>query len=313
MDLLRVDHVTESFIVSGGTLAKIRLAIAAFQIGFLIHRVQVDSQIKVCNVGGACVPFSGAYIFSTFTVWCWATQAVYFLLAGLASAAGERVARYRIFLFSLWVLYQIMFAMALLVTITVWCVLVPHLHLGKWLGIEEAGQGLAIMYSAFGYTTHILNLVFMFAELSLNRLPFQHQHIVFCITWGQLYLLFSWIFHSKTGVWFYFFLDYEPSYALVPYVLLTSVLFFYYRFGEWCSEHLKHRIRVSQQSEKTADIQEPSATKPKKLAKRMETLSTIIYLADDDSYAFQAWSCCTNLYKKLSSILPAPLAHGKAE
>ena len=60
-------------------MAAIRLSIALFEMGFITHTLNLPGggiahDHKVCNPGGACVPFEGRYMCATFTVWCWISQ-----------------------------------------------------------------------------------------------------------------------------------------------------------------------------------------------------------------------------------------------
>lgn len=226
---VRLEHVSESILISRASMCAIRLTIAIFELGFIIHRASLNGAgiahgHQVCNPGGGCVPFEGRYIFATFTVWCWTAQGIYFLMAGLSGLFWEQLASFRFMHFALWVSYQVMFAMSLLVFSVVWFVLVPAMEVTHRFGLEEAGQGLEIFYSKFGFVTHVLNLVFMLVELSFNRLPFKHEHAPFGVLWGILYASFAILFHEQTGVWFYFFLDYRPMVAFVPYLMILAVI-----------------------------------------------------------------------------------------
>lgn len=318
---IRPDHVTQSFLVPGWALGTFRLLTSLFQGAFILHCARQPAHHVACTLGGGCVPFGGLNLWATFTVWCWTGQVFYFFLSGLACVVGDRMRHFRFGLFFIWVLYEVMFSMALMVTLTVWFVLVPHLHVGTYLGIPEAGQGLGIMYSLFGFVTHVLNLVFMFTELALNRLSFKDTHVFFCLLAGVSYLLFSWVFHAYTRVWFYFFLDYEPIYAVIPYMICCGVVYCYFVFGGWCSDLLKAKqhpkakqtsslsyhlpndpvTEVAAKAETASGAPagfkapvvpklalgkatglNPGLTKPTKI-KRHDTISSVLFLAREDS------------------------------
>lgn len=111
--------------------------------------------------GGATVTLRGAGRFTTFTVWCFVTQGIYFCLAsfctiwaGLGGWPLPGVAA------ATWVLFEVSLPMALLVTTVSTFVLFP--------AAERSGSdALAIMRRWPALVMHNLNVVFMVLELLL--------------------------------------------------------------------------------------------------------------------------------------------------
>eukprot|EP00961_Rhodomonas_salina_P006629 90074-Rhodomonas_salina.1 len=78
----------------------------------------------------------------------------------------------------------------------------------------QAQRGLKMFFSFWALCFHNLNVVFMGLELAVNALPFRRAHAPFAALYGVCYVCFSWVFHHYTGVWYYFFLDYNRPYPV---------------------------------------------------------------------------------------------------
>ena len=78
---------------------------------------------------------------------------------------------------------------------------------------------------------HNLNVVFVATEVILNRLSFDLNHIPFIWLYGMSYIFFSWYWHSKVGVFYYFFLDYERPYALIWHLGLLAAVGLFFAAG----------------------------------------------------------------------------------
>ena len=177
--------------LSRTTLALTRLAIGVLELGAILRRIPQGTLFTYCYGVGerrSCVPYGGVWLFSTFTVWCWTGQALYFIAAGIAglcvSERAAKSARARPFAFALWVWYEVMFTVALVVTTLVWVVLIPYIEftLLKCEAKTEVGlcesvqQGRRIMWSATGLALHNVNTAAMALEMWLNSLSFHPQH-----------------------------------------------------------------------------------------------------------------------------------------
>jgi len=134
-----------------------------------------------------------------------------------------------------WLLYELGFANALLVSSVVWLVLVP--------AIRRAGDALALsqILGWFSTTTHVANLGFMVFELLVNRLPFRAAHYPFVLYFGAAYTVFAAWLYERTHVWFYFFLDYNlPALrAVLNYAALLVALTAFFVLGTWISNSTK--------------------------------------------------------------------------
>ena len=61
-------------------------------------------------------------------------------------------------------------------------------------------------------TDYIVKCLF---EVVFNSIPFRWIHFPYIVFYGQLYVLYSLRLFKRFGVFFYFFLDYEQSYAVL--------------------------------------------------------------------------------------------------
>ena len=84
-----------------------------------------------------------------------------------------------------WVLFQVCFTTALLVTALVTFVLIPA---GRSTGVD-----MAFMYDPPALIMHNLNLVLMLTELLVNRFSFNLWHTAFTVLFGMVYVLFAWV------------------------------------------------------------------------------------------------------------------------
>lgn len=149
--------------------------------------------------------------YTMFTVWCWVAQGIYFGLAAYISllhnpAHFSASANTRLFTVCK-VFYEVSFSMAYLVTIIVTFILIPF-GKARSMPVDNFFRRLALMM-------HNLNVMFMATEVALNRLSFDFDHIPFVVLFGCSYIIFSWYWYSKVGVFWYFFLDYERDYAVL--------------------------------------------------------------------------------------------------
>ena len=75
---------------------------------------------------------------------------------------------------------------------------------------------------------HNANILFMLIEFLLNDLPISFWHFPFVLTYGLIYVVFSWVLYHYRGYHYYFFLDYTKPYALYWYLGLFIVVLFFF-------------------------------------------------------------------------------------
>ena len=188
--------------------------------------------------------------FTTFTVWCWALQGAFYALAVVASlldagilscldhpflstllSSPAGLAAQRVALGAAWVLFETSFSVAFLVSAVVTFVLIP--------ATVKRKLPLDSFFLLLPLVMHNLNAVNMAVELSLNSLPFSPSHYVFTVMFGMAYVVFSWYWFSKKGIFYYFFLDYERQGAVFWHLGLVSLLGACFLGGALLSHHIK--------------------------------------------------------------------------
>lgn len=120
-----------------------------------------------------------------------------------------------------WILFEISFPVAYLVSAVVTFVLIPF--------VKKEGLPAKTFFLPMALLMHNANIVFMAWEFMLNELSFSYYHFIFMLFYGISYVIFSWIWYVYRGVFYYFFLDYKRKYALIWYIVLLifiTILFF---------------------------------------------------------------------------------------
>jgi hypothetical protein len=163
--------------------------------------------------------------FSMFTVWCWTIQGIYFLLAGIHSYhyLYNQTSTIPLTLdptsplsIVTWVLFELSFASAFMVSATVTFVLIP--------GLKARNMPTTTFYTFFGLLFHNANIILIVMDAMLNSIPVNSMHVPFGMLYAMSYVAFSWYWFEKKGVFYYFFLDYAPNNAIFSYMaLLTAV------------------------------------------------------------------------------------------
>ena len=169
------------------------------------------------------VPLKHLSRFTKFTVWCWTVLGVYLAMAcycSLAFSFGWPLSPE--FLLATTVAFEIAFGTSYLVTTVVTFVLYPR-HIKD--GVDHMS-----LFEFYNVLQHNANVLIVAVEFALNKVPFVFAHFPFIVFFGQLYVLFSVWLHSRIGVFYYFFLDFEAPYAaflqLGLLVLVSSFLEF---------------------------------------------------------------------------------------
>lgn len=178
----------------------------------------------------------GWIIFATFTIWSWTLIGAYMALAALASLAD--VLNYKptgrcahMFCCGMWILFEVMVSVAVLITICVWVILLPAAY--KFQGSDMG------LLSFCPLATHNLNTVFILFEAASNRLCITAPHLVFVFYYGAAYVIFSWWFYSQYHFFFYFFIDWRYSFALLGYTALLLSLALYFFIGRCVVNYVK--------------------------------------------------------------------------
>ena len=209
---VHLNEVLHSDVVSSQHLAMIRVSFAAVIFSTLYAAINdtkgLEITVSLSSGGFKSVNLKRFERLSTFTMWCWTLQGVYFLMTSLSPVFPpdtlESIHVHRI----CWVLFEINFALAYMVTFLVTFVLIPGAISKK------------IPHKFFDLTPilcHNANALFMGVEISLNQLSMPFSHIAFIQLFGLTYVIFAWKLHQSKGIFYYFFLDYDRPYAVWYY------------------------------------------------------------------------------------------------
>lgn len=223
-DALEWSHISRGGTKCGpGLMAAYRLLFAAFVFGTDVSMYyRVSTALHTAS--------GGLQVFGTFTIWSWTLIGVYFALASVASLADALGFRPKatgsIFCCAVWVLFEVMFTVALLIWLAVWAVLLPEAY---YVYGSDAG-----MLSFIPFCAHNLNVVFMVTDACLNRLCFASAHLVFVMYYSAAYVVFSWAFFLYNGYFFYFFIDWRQPLALAGYTTLLLFMTAFFFLGRCC-------------------------------------------------------------------------------
>jgi hypothetical protein len=163
--------------------------------------------------------------FTMFTVWCWVLQGFYFGLSSylvlLHNTSNFTLSINKVLYCTCVVLYEVSFSLAFLVTSVVTFILIPF-GKSKGLPIDNFFRPLPLMM-------HNLNVLFVSLDMILNKVNFFAMHFPFVVMIGISYVIFSWYWYHKKGIFYYFFLDYnEPRSVLWHSGLLIAVALFFF-------------------------------------------------------------------------------------
>eukprot|EP00930_Biecheleria_cincta_P026385 TRINITY_DN18602_c0_g2_i1.p1 TRINITY_DN18602_c0_g2~~TRINITY_DN18602_c0_g2_i1.p1 ORF type:complete len:349 (-),score=6.02 TRINITY_DN18602_c0_g2_i1:673-1719(-) len=142
------------------------LVMALFRAAFAIIVISVNVGLYFQVSDNPLFP-GGWIIFATFTVWSWTLIGVYMALAAFASLAD--VLKYQptglaahTFCCGMWVLFEVMVSVAVLITICVWLVLLPAAY--KFRGSDMG------LLSFFPFASHNFNTVISARRSHLIRI-----------------------------------------------------------------------------------------------------------------------------------------------
>ena len=175
---------------------------------------------------GSTVHISRLRRWTTFTVWCFTALFLYFALAAFCSAMllagrGEQipaaVAQAALILFA--VSYPVNF----LVTAVMSFVLIPT--------ALRTDFPVTRMFRWRPLIMHNGNVLMMQLAMLIAPPPVSLAHLPYALLFGCAYAIFSWLWFHRTGVFYYFFLDYRRPYAIAAYLGLLAVLTLFYGLG----------------------------------------------------------------------------------
>lgn len=213
-DILRKQHVTHSSRnMSSRTLGVMRLLFA-----LCCHGTTASALWLGGLLGGALG------MMTTFTGWSWQMLGLYFWLSGFAALtagvvpSSETGTRFHL---CVWVAFEVMMVIAVFVTFVVYFVLIPHACLT--MGVQATWEVFYADVDAF--IMHHFNVIFILVDAYYNRMLFVRTHVVFAMMYGNVYIVFSWLFYSQFGFFWYFFLDGRYPFTWFVYLVLILVLY----------------------------------------------------------------------------------------
>jgi hypothetical protein len=219
---LSLHDVAASDTVPLGIVVLYRLSCAAAALYTLV-RIFFDQRGLEMRYHGAIIRLRHFRRFTTFTVWCFILLFCYFALAAYCSSAlltGHEEAVPDFVVTATLILFEISYPMSLLVTTVVSFVLLPT--------AIKHGYPVARMFRFRPQMMHNVNVVMMQLAMLMAPPPVAFAHLPYTALFGCSYAIFSWIWFHRTGVYYYFFLDYRQPHAVLTYLgLFTALLFFY--------------------------------------------------------------------------------------
>lgn len=175
------------------------------------------------------IKLAGFSRFTTFTVWSWCVQGLYFALV-VSCTLLQRISTSseHWFLphmsFWSWVLFELSLSISILVSLVVTYVLYPF--------AVKAKADYSVLFEWPSLAMHNLNLIFMAVELLINSFPSVNPwHAPFAVLYGVVYVVFAWIWELSGGVFYYFFLNYAHKRAIVFHIGLVSALYMFFFLG----------------------------------------------------------------------------------
>jgi hypothetical protein len=205
-------------------------------VGTIIaDRIGLDADIQLSNNKKMRVLLVGIERCTMFTVWSWILQGFYFTFSAACTFATIYQSSFpSLYLFCnshlawlSWILFEISFPVAYLVSGVVTYVLIPNCARQK--------SGLDTFFGPIALLMHNANVLFMGIEFTLNKLHFASNHYVFMLFYGLSYVIFSWIWHSRRGYFYYFFLDYHRKGAVFWHLGLVTGIMILFSIGYYLS------------------------------------------------------------------------------
>ena len=130
-------------------------------------------------------------------------------------------------------LFEISYPLSLLVTTVVSFVLIPL--------ARHQQHPIDRMFRWRPQMMHNGNVLMMQLAMLMAPLPITLAHLPYAVAFGYCYLVFAWYWFWRTGVLYYFFLDYRRPYALPTYLGLIAALSLFYGLGYLISESVRQQ------------------------------------------------------------------------
>lgn len=228
-DTISVEKVATSHVISTSHFALLRLSFSAViwsLCGFLLFDTEgLKLDVLMRDGSNKKLHLFHAERFSPFTVWCWIIQGCYFTITGVLSLLHADLLDFdpaltegtkHLMCQVSWVLFELCFSTAFLVTSIVSYVLIP--------ATKKRKLPLDNFFMICPLVMHNFNVIFMAVELTLNKLDFAFYHFPYALLYGCIYIVFAWGWFQYKGIFYYFFLDYMRDGALLWHVGLILVL-----------------------------------------------------------------------------------------
>lgn len=242
LNTITFDQLTSSPYLSDEVLLFLRLIMTSVIWSTIIFSVFIDKVGIKVNVQArekGKTKFMHIFGFGRlafFTWWSWTLEGIYFLLITTLSVIrysrlSDNQSSSNLISISIqttWILFEINFTVASLVSMIVTYVLIP--------GNKKADIPTDVFFQPIALLTHNANIIFMAFEIIFNNLNFSIWHVVYAILYSMSYVLFSWFwFNYGPGVFYYFFLDYARNDSHIWYIGLCSVFAGFFYFGYFIS------------------------------------------------------------------------------
>ena len=251
-DRMTIQKVVKSDILSDETFLCLRLLMGLVIWSTLVHSLLLDKvglQVNIATRQPGKTKFFHIFGFQRlgfFTWWSWLLEGIYFLILtilslesyynlGLSQILGEKIFSSLVPL--AWIFFQINFAVSCLVSIIVKHVLIP--------GNRKDNVPTDVFFQPIALLTHNANILFMSSELIFSNMTFSTWHVAFAIIYAMSYVLFSWFWFLRVGVFYYFFLDYANEHSHFLYVGLCTIFSCFFYFGFFISYVKENSILLS--------------------------------------------------------------------
>ena len=212
--------ITNSNIVSIWMLVIFRTIVAICSIStlvYLVSTVERDALLYHTN-SEKFEPFvmKGFWRLSTFTCWSFICLSITFLVLALCSwmeILGIQIPH--ILLLFATLIYPVVYANSLLVTLVVTFILIPS--------NQKMGHPLENWFKFPEQIMHNANIIVLTIELILGNLPIGIQSIPLITLFGISYVIYAAFNERRTGIYFYSFLDPRLSKAAIIHIILLLV------------------------------------------------------------------------------------------
>jgi len=231
-DFSKIDPLktfTESKILTFEQLFLFRCLCLAVNLGVILFMIFDRSGIQVTaiteDMKAKQIQMFGLLRFSTFTVWSWCLQGIFFSCSIIMQILKSRGMEVSCLLGNTtYVLFEISFVMAILITVIVSFVLIPH--------GGKTNTSVLNFFTPSAVLMHNANILFMVLELIFNNCDHFHiDHLPFVYLYGLCYSVFSWFLAWFQGIYFYFFINQNFKYATVSQLAILVALAIFYGIG----------------------------------------------------------------------------------